>query len=984
MQNSRVRAAVSVKHRPLAILAADAVGYSRLMALDDVQTVASLERAREVFRRRIEAENGRVVDMAGDSVLAVFQDLLGAFHAALSVQRELSEGSEVIEDRLLRYRIGVHVGEVIEKADGTVYGDGVNIAARLQALAEPQTVAVSRSVWEIVAGSVKVEFEDLGERVLKNIPGTMRVFLARSATPYPALSFSARTKLQTPRLLEREDVLGTLHDALLSACGLRGRTCLISGEAGIGKTTVCEAFISNLSGVRLLRGGCEALLSPRPLGPVHDFILQLPEAPREAIGEIDAGPSVFPRLLACLKQEPTVLFLEDLHWADAATLDFVRYMARRVPSLPLLLLVTYRDDELAEDHPLRRVIGDLQQSVVRISLQPLSAAAVAELARQAGRSPEGVLATTGGNPFFVTELLAGEGLPRTVVDAVRGRVARQPPEVRDVLEAVSTVPGRMEHWIVDDLIDPRGDAVGSALASGLLFSDEEGVRFRHELARRAVEQSVSGSKLRRLHARIFQFLASRSDRSVPPARLVHHAKAAGLAADVLQHAPVAAREASRRGAHREAAKLYESALEAAKSAPQDVSARFLEACAWEYLVSDAATVSVERYEQALATWRAVGSAIDQGRVMTRLARAYWLRCRGDDCRRINGEAVAILQASPEAPEYLEALVEVTRAAMVSGRNGIVFDVGAKALAMAQARGNDRLVGHLLNNIGTARCQAGDLAAGVELLERSLQLGRAIHEEDLIGRYYINSAYQAVEHRRYDEAERLCAACEKEFPPGEQSDLYYWQGTGWRAHALLARGHWERAEAHARRVLGRYRGSSELPFRIHALLPLARLRILRGSGGAEDLLDEATQLAASIGEPQRVGQASAIRCEREWLLRESSSSIVDEVAGHLRWFIELGRRAYIDETAYWLWRLGHPDGAVAVDAASPRGLQITGRWSEAAAAWRALGCPLETAQALLDGDAASRDEAMAIFERLGAKAYLEKARSLSALRPTSGA
>src|SRR5580765_1531843 len=139
--------ASAFSHRLAAILAADAAGYSRLMSADEVATVAALDAARAVFRKEIEAHQGRVIDMAGDSVLAVFGTATGAVSAALGVQTQIDAPADAVpEHRRLRFRVGVHLGDVIEKTDGTVYGDGVNIAARLQSLADPAGIAVSESI----------------------------------------------------------------------------------------------------------------------------------------------------------------------------------------------------------------------------------------------------------------------------------------------------------------------------------------------------------------------------------------------------------------------------------------------------------------------------------------------------------------------------------------------------------------------------------------------------------------------------------------------------------------------------------------------------------------------------------------------------------------------------------------------------------------------------------------------------------------------
>jgi adenylate cyclase len=170
-----------LKQRLAAILAADVVGYSRLMSLDERATVASLEAARQVFRLHIESSQGRVIDMAGDSVLAVFETATGAVSAALAVQADLGRlGTDLPELSRMRFRIGLHLGDVMEKADGTVYGDGVNLAARLEGLAEPGGVTVSESIRIAVKGKVNAEFEDQGEQQVKNISDPVRTYAVKA------------------------------------------------------------------------------------------------------------------------------------------------------------------------------------------------------------------------------------------------------------------------------------------------------------------------------------------------------------------------------------------------------------------------------------------------------------------------------------------------------------------------------------------------------------------------------------------------------------------------------------------------------------------------------------------------------------------------------------------------------------------------------------------------------------------------------------
>jgi class 3 adenylate cyclase len=165
------------RQRLAAILAADAAGYSRLMSVDEASTLAALDAARAVFRSHIESNRGRVIDMAGDSVLAAFETAAGAVNASLAIQEQLeSLVAGVPADRRMRFRIGVHLGDVIEKADGTVYGKGVNIAVRLEGLALPGGVTISDAVLGAVRHRIPATFEDLGEQQVKNIIDPVRVF----------------------------------------------------------------------------------------------------------------------------------------------------------------------------------------------------------------------------------------------------------------------------------------------------------------------------------------------------------------------------------------------------------------------------------------------------------------------------------------------------------------------------------------------------------------------------------------------------------------------------------------------------------------------------------------------------------------------------------------------------------------------------------------------------------------------------------------
>jgi hypothetical protein len=248
----------------------------------------------------------------------------------------------------------------------------------------------------------------------------------------------------TGRLLERDAELGLLQDGLRQAGRGRGSVVLVSGEAGIGKTSLVRAFAERARGrARVLVGVCDDLVTPRTLGPFRDMARGT-DGPLHAAVEATERDAIFGAVHQELAARPTAMIVEDVHWADDATLDVVRHLSWRVAELPSMLLLTYRDDAVGDDHPLRQVLGALaRQGVRRLALRRLSAGAVQELSAARGVDGRAVLHATGGNPFFVTEVLASPevDVPATVRDAVLARLGELDDATRRALELLSTVPG---------------------------------------------------------------------------------------------------------------------------------------------------------------------------------------------------------------------------------------------------------------------------------------------------------------------------------------------------------------------------------------------------------------------------------------------------------------------------------------------------------------------------------------------------------------
>src|SRR4051795_6403166 len=252
------------------------------------------------------------------------------------------------------------------------------------------------------------------------------------------------------QLLERDAVLAALREYADDARRGDGRMVLVAGEAGVGKTALVEALRDQLAGARWLWGACEGSFTPRPLGPVYDVAAQVNGALARACDDDASKQQIFRALLDELTGADgvTVLCFEDLHWADAATLDLLRYLAARLRKSTTMLVVTYRDDGLAPDHPLRITIGELatERSTRRIDLPPLSRDAVSQLARQAGIADSQLFELTAGNPFLVTEVLdsGAQEVPQSAREAVLARVARLSPDARKTLEAAAVIGSRVE------------------------------------------------------------------------------------------------------------------------------------------------------------------------------------------------------------------------------------------------------------------------------------------------------------------------------------------------------------------------------------------------------------------------------------------------------------------------------------------------------------------------------------------------------------
>ena len=772
-------------------------------------------------------------------------------------------------------------------------------------------------------------------------------------------------------LLERDGELALLGEriaALRDAPVPAGSCVLLSGEAGGGKTSLlAEAARRGGSDVEWLKGTCEAMLSPQPLGALLDLLDHLPLSLAAAVRSGRQTPEVLAGVLAMLRERrtPAVLVIDDVQWADGATLDLLRYIGRRIESTRALLVLSYRDEALGSDHPLRGVLGGLPpRGCIRMPLAPLSCGAVAELARRAGRSAHGLHRATQGNPFFVTELLAGaaHALPASVRDAVLARAAPLPPEARDVLELASVAPGQIEIAVLDAVVDAAHTAIGACTAAGLLQLDGSALRFRHELARRAIEASLPAGRAAALHAAVFDAL---SLRGAPAARLVHHAAKAGLSGAVLDLAPQAAREAAQASAHRQAAMLYGLALDHAAAASPRERAALQVAHADECMLVNRVDDAMASRHRALAVHRELGDSLAEGLDLRALACIEW--CRGDArSGQPYAQAAIDVLGRIDAPREL-AMAHATMALLhLLGESPAPARAwGLKALDVLEDLGDAEGLAYALYTVGAAQLRSDDAPVAWARLNRSLDIACAHGFEEHAARAYVAIVSLYLMHRRYadvdDPSAKGIAYCE-----AHDLDMYLCRLQIRRGYALLETGQWDAAEAQitAVRQTASLTGlQQEQSAHLHALLDLRRGRERCEPYWAE-MIDGRRALSV---DPWYAPQAVA-RCEAAWL--RGGCEPVRSVAGEaFDAALRSGEAWRIGQLACWLRRAGGEVPAEVMAALptlpAPCRFELAGDLRGAGAAWAALGCRYEQALALLGGDAADLREAFALLDELGA-------------------
>jgi len=785
-------------------------------------------------------------------------------------------------------------------------------------------------------------------------------------------------------LIEREGPLETLINAAHGVHEGIGAIALVSGDEGIGKTALLEQFNRELSGEhKIIWSGCEPLFTPRPFGPVYDFAISYSN---KLLALLDQGASpavIFAAFYEALEQarEPIVIVIEDAHWADHATLDLLKYLARRISFVNCLIVISFRDGEVDEEHPLRQALALIPAAhSIRLELQPLSKSGVEQLAPPAITDIEHLYKITAGNPFFVTELLATDdtmsnSVPASVQEAINSRLVSLVPDERKFLETISIIPNAITPDLIAALIGIQGETIAMACVARklLVLSNKGRFRFRHELARLGTLARVSITEQSRLHGKMVRALEA-LPRNPDYGSLVQHSVGALDAKRVLKYTRKAADDAAALGAHREAASYLATALRFVDSASTEVAAELYET--WAYEAGLALRIDdevIEARRHAITLWRALGRKEKIGENLRWLSRLHWYRGEAAQASHFADEAINILESTPPSSERATAYSLRSQLDMLNDRMDDAIRWGERALELEKEYPSLEVRVHALNNIGSALVLRGN-QTGEGKLKQSLELAltHGLHEH--AARAYTNLSDYAVRYRKLEFAEQIIAdgiAFDTQF----DLDSWTYYLIGIQALLRLEQGRLRDAETVSLGVLKLKQLT--LLMRLPASIVLAKAQLRLGVAEYKETLRQSLDNSFATDEAQYIVPARFAAIEAAWLYCDENAA-----HEHLRFLIDL-RPDTLDqwqlgELTAWINRFDfdlHVD--FNAELPEPYRLELNGDCEAAAEQWISLGLPYNAAITLLQSPAdrapTTFPKAYSILESIHAKTALSKLR-----------
>jgi DNA-binding CsgD family transcriptional regulator/tRNA A37 threonylcarbamoyladenosine biosynthesis protein TsaE len=769
------------------------------------------------------------------------------------------------------------------------------------------------------------------------------------------------------QLLERENQLKTLNNLFTSVQSGNGKVAVITGEAGIGKTSLIEEFAKQHEPkIKILWGSCDALKTPRPLSPLYDICFQMNSILTKKLKEENEIYKIFNDFLFELSKDKKALILviEDIHWADEATLDLIKFLGRRINRHCILLAITYRDDESNMQNSLSLLTADIPpNNISRIKLNPLSEKSVNNLEKYFGFKNDEIYNKTAGNPLFVFELISNknERLPSSIKDIVLSKLSNLSSETRKFLELISVIPGRINKDIINQLSKHENKVIDEAVDAGILKIFHEYILFKHELVRLAIEDSLTFFKKEQLNSQILSVLLEQKEINQNLASIVHHADNANNIKIISEYAPIAAQQASALGAHNQAANHYLTALKYIDHLSVDKQLQIYEGRSFECYLTGQIEEGIKACEAVIEMLKKNNDPLREGENYRILSRLTWFA--GDDKK---GEeflltAIDILEKLPVSKNLAMAYSNLSQVYMLRENTIKAIEWGEKAIQISKQINEIEIEIHALNNIGTAKMYAGD-DSGEDYLKKSLDLAIKNDFHDHISRGYDNLGAAFIYRRSLSEADKYYT---KGIEYCSEKDLHTHElcMTGEISKIKLFLGDWDEAIEKANKTLER----ENVPV-IDRIIPLSiigLIRTRRNDPGDTQLIKEANLLAMGTGEIGKIVTTTAALAESFWL-KNKLHEAAEEIENFFHKIKNLDNPWALGEIAFWLWKSGRLN-EIPENVAQPFLYQIKGEWKSAAKIWSQLNCPYEQALALYDGDEAAMKKALLIFEKLGASA-----------------
>jgi len=780
-----------------------------------------------------------------------------------------------------------------------------------------------------------------------------------------------RPILDNMELIERDNFLSALDSGFREAAAGEGYSFFIMGEAGIGKTSLVKAFLKKIENESIqYTGACDSLFTPRPLGPLYDLALQINETWINEIHSVSSRAELFSRFVQELtQQKPVVIVFEDIHWADEATLDFVKFLARRINRLRCLFILTLRDDEINQQYSLRNVFSDLApDTFTRLILTPLSRQAVQKLADEKGYDGEDVYSISGGNPFYVNEILASYslGVPDSVKDSILCFYNRLEDETKNVLQFLSVIPEGLELSRLHKIDPSYHQAVESCLANKILIIKNNKIFFKHELYRRTIEASLSPFKRVALNRTLLEFFLKSFEEKGEIERIVHYAKNANENKLVVKYAPMAARQAAAVGAHIEASKLFYTAIEYFEENDSDQLVKLYDDYAYECYLTNQLQDAIIYQGKALQVWKDKREIEQVGNSLRLFSRLWWFDGNRQKAESYAGQAIEVLHKQPSSKAKAMAYSNMSQLKMLSDHTGECIFWGEKATTIARDVDDEETLAHAMINMGSAlMVTQSSTQKGISLLQEGLEISLKNSYHEHAARAYTAMGSNLVTIKNYSFAgetlERGINYCEER--DLDSLKLYM---LGWKARLNLETGNWNEAFTIASNLLKK----ENLPpvIKIGALTVVATIKIRRGEQDPLSLLLEAKKMAFVTTELQRIIPVTIALLEYEWV---SGKRCIEQEVLHetMNMFLHLEKTSGVCRFFFWLDKM--QDRYPELKEKYRTALDHEKTSLEEADSWESLGCPYEQALALFDGTEENKRKSLLIIQQLGAGAIYEK-------------